>query len=101
MGRRLRELRLARGFQQGEVARRLAISPAYLSLLEKGKRALQLPLLFRVLELYGETMEAFMESLGEQRVDDGLARLLDEPLLRSLNLTEEDVASLSGEPKIV
>ncbi len=46
MGQRLRELRLERGLQQGEVARRLGVSPAYLSLIEKGKRAVQLPLLF-------------------------------------------------------
>ena len=36
MGQRLRELRLRRGLQQSEVARRLKISPAYLSLIEKG-----------------------------------------------------------------
>ena len=101
MGQRLRELRLDRGLQQGEVARRLEISPAYLSLIEKGKRSVQLPLLFRALELYGVSMEDFMASLGERRVDDGLARLLDEPLLRSLNLSEEDISSLSSEPKIV
>jgi predicted transcriptional regulator/transcriptional regulator with XRE-family HTH domain len=101
MGQRLRELRLERGLQQGEVARRLSVSPAYLSLIEKGKRAVQLPLLFRALELYGVSMEQFMASLGERHVDDGLAKLLDEPLLRSLNLTEEDLASLSAEPKVV
>lgn len=101
MGQQLRELRLARGLQQGEVARRLDISPAYLSLIEKGKRTVQLPLLFRALELYGVGMEEFMSSLGERHVDDGLARLLDDPLLRSLNLSEEDLASLSAEPKII
>ncbi len=101
MGQRLRELRLERGLQQGEVARRLAISPAYLSLIEKGKRTVQLPLLFKALELYGVTMEELMASVGERHADDGLARLLDEPLLRSLNLSEEDVASLGSEPKIV
>lgn len=101
MAQRLRELRLARGIQQSEVARRLDISPAYLSLIEKGKRVIQLPLLFKALELYGVSMESFMESLGERHVDDGLARLLDEPLLRSLNLSEEDLASFSAEPKMV
>jgi XRE family transcriptional regulator, fatty acid utilization regulator len=101
MGQRLRELRLTRGLQQGEVARRLEISPAYLSLIEKGKRTVQLPFLFRALELYGVGMEDFMSSLGERHVDDGLARLLDDPLLRSLNLSEEDLASLSSEPKII
>ncbi len=101
MGQRLRELRLRRGLQQSEVARRLKISPAYLSLIEKGKRVVQLPLLFQALELYGVPVEDFMQSLGERHVDDGLARLLDEPLLRSLNLTEEDLASISSEPRMV
>ena len=101
MGQRLRELRLRRGLQQSEVARRLKISPAYLSLIEKGKRVVQLPLLFQALEVYDVAVEDFMESLGEHRVDDGLARLLDEPLLRSLNLSEEDLASISAEPRMV
>jgi len=101
MGQRLRELRLERGLQQGEVARRLEISPAYLSLIEKGKRSVQLPLLFRALELYDVSMETFMESLGERRVDDALEKLLDDPLLRSLDLSEEDISSISAEPKIV
>ena len=101
MGQRLRELRLRRGLQQSEVARRLKISPAYLSLIEKGKRVVQLPLLFQALEVYGIAVEDFMESLGERHVDDGLARLLDDPLLRSLNLSEEDLASISAEPRMV
>ena len=101
MGQRLREVRLRRGLQQSEVARRLQISPAYLSLIEKGKRVVQLPLLFQALEVYGVAVEDFMGSLGERRVDDGLARLLDEPLLRSLNLSEEDLASISAEPRMV
>jgi predicted transcriptional regulator/transcriptional regulator with XRE-family HTH domain len=100
MGTRLRELRTTRGLQQGEVARRLGVSPAYLSLIEKDKRAVQLPLLFKALELYGVGMEEFMQSLGERRVDDGLARLLDEPLLRSLNLSEDDLAQLGSEPRM-
>ena len=39
IGRRLRELRLARGAQQADVARHLGVSAAYLNLMEKGKRA--------------------------------------------------------------
>ncbi len=99
-GRRMRELRLERGLQQGEVARRLGVSAAYLSLIEKGKRAVQLPLLFAALEIYGVGMEEFMASLGEPRVDDGLARLLDEPLLKTLSLSREDLSSLGAEPKV-
>lgn len=99
-GRRLRELRLERGLQQGEVARRLNVSAAYLSLIEKGKRAVQLPLLLSALEIYGVGMEEFMMSLGEPRVDEGLARLLDEPLLKTLSLSRADLATLGAEPKV-
>lgn len=99
MGRRLRELRIDRGLPQGDVAQKLAVSPAYLSLMEKGKRAVQLPLLFRALELYGVSMEEFMASLGSTRVDEGLSRLLDEPLFRTLNLTKDDLASIGSEPR--
>jgi predicted transcriptional regulator/transcriptional regulator with XRE-family HTH domain len=99
MGRRLRELRIDRGLPQGDVAQKLAVSPAYLSLMEKGKRAVQLPLLFRALELYGVSMEEFMASLGATRVDEGLSRLLDEPLFRTLNLTKDDLASIGSEPR--
>ncbi|MDH5493358.1 MAG: helix-turn-helix domain-containing protein [Myxococcales bacterium] len=101
MGPRLRELRISRGLQQAEAARQLEISPAYLSLIETGKRTVQLPLLLRALELYAGELEAFMASLGEARIDAGLARLLDEPLLRSLELDQEDLASLGAEPKVV
>src|SRR5437660_9730606 len=99
IGRRLRELRLERGSQQTDVARQLGVSGAYLNLLEKGKRTVQLPLLWKALSFFGIEMEAFMASLGERRAPDALAKLLDEPLLRSLGITNEDIADFSGEPK--
>src|ERR1700722_154562 len=99
IGRRLRELRIERGLQQADVARKLGVSAAYMNLLEKGKRAVQLPFLWKALELYAVELEPFMASLGEARVEDSLARLLDDPLLRSLAITEEDLRTLSAEPK--
>ncbi len=99
IGRRLRELRLERGIHQADVARTLGVSPAYLNLIEKGKRTVQLPLLWKALAFFHIEMEAFMTSLGERRAPDGLAKLLDEPLLKSLGITDEDLADFSGEPK--
>jgi predicted transcriptional regulator/DNA-binding XRE family transcriptional regulator len=99
IGRRLRELRLERGAQQADVARHLGVSPAYLNLIEKGKRPVQLPLLWKALSLFQVEMEPFMASLGERRAPDALAKLLDEPLLRSLGITDEDLADFSGEPR--
>jgi predicted transcriptional regulator/transcriptional regulator with XRE-family HTH domain len=99
VGRRLRELRLDRGHPQAELARRLGISPAYLNLIEKGRRTVQLPLLWKALEVLDVEPEPFIQSLGTQRVEEGLAQLLDEPLVRSLNLDQDALASLSAEPR--
>lgn len=99
VGRRLRELRLERGFAQAELAKKLGISPAYLSLIEKGRRTVQLPLLWRALELLEVDPEPFISSLSEQPVGDSLAQLLDEPLLRSLDIDRDELTSLSAEPR--
>jgi XRE family transcriptional regulator, fatty acid utilization regulator len=99
VGRRLRELRLGKGLAQADLARSLGISPAYLNLIEKGRRTVQLPLLWKALELLEIDPEPFIQSLGSERVEESLAQLLDEPLLRSLNLSQEDLSSLSAEPR--
>ncbi len=100
MGRKLRELRQARALAQADVAAKLGVSPAYLSLIETGKRPLQLPLLVSALELFGVELDEFMSSLGELHLDEGLARLLDEPLLRTLSLSRDDLARLGSEPRV-
>lgn len=100
MGRKLRELRQARELPQAEVAAKLGVSPAYLSLIETGKRPLQLPLLVQALELFGVELDDFMQSLGQVHLDEGLARLLDEPLLRTLALSRDDLARLGAEPRV-
>lgn len=97
MGKRLRELREARGLQQGETARRLSISPAYLSLIEQGKRAMQLPLLFAALELFGEPTDRFMASLTPSP-DPREAELRAAPALRTLGLSDSDLALISKTP---
>ncbi len=101
IGLRLRELRMERRLQQVDVAKQLGVSAAYLNLIEKGKRAVQLPLLWKALALYGVEIEPFMRSLGETKADEGLAKLLDEPLLRSLSLNPDDINALGAEPKAV
>src|SRR5215813_577012 len=99
IGQRLRRLRMDRGLRQSDVARQLGVSPAYLNLIEKGKRTVQFPLLWKALEVFGQDLEAFMGSLGEKRPDDALAKLIDDPLAKTLDLDEEDVAVLAAEPK--
>ena len=73
LGKRLRELRLAKDLRQAELAKKLGISAAYLNLLEKGKRSMQFPLLIRALELLGVGLDEFMASIEDSRPDDVLA----------------------------
>jgi predicted transcriptional regulator/DNA-binding XRE family transcriptional regulator len=101
IGQRLRQLRMDQRLRQIDVAKQIGVSPAYLNLIEKGKRTIQFPLLWKALELLGQDLEAFMASLGERRPDDALAKLLDDPLAATLELDEDDVARLSAEPKAV
>jgi XRE family transcriptional regulator, fatty acid utilization regulator len=100
IGQKLRELRLERGLAQADMARQLSISPAYLNLLEKGRRTMQFPLLLRALEAMAVDLDAFMASIGEKRPDDVLATLLDDPLAKTLELDEQDLARLRSEPKV-
>ncbi len=99
IGARLRALRLERNLTQADVAKRLGVSNAYLNLIEKGRRAAQLPLVWKALEIFAVDVEPFMASLGEARVDEGLAKLLEEPLLRSLDVDQSDLRAMSAEPK--
>lgn len=100
VGHRLRTLRLSKGVKQADAARELGVSPAYLNLIEKGKRVTPFPLLWKALRHFEVDPEEFMAQLGEGRVDQALARLLDEPLLKTLDLDQESLQSLSAEPKL-
>ncbi len=100
VGHRLRTLRLAKNVKQTDAARELGVSAAYLNLIEKGKRVTPFPLLWKALKLFEVDPEEFMSELGEGRVDQGLAQLLDEPLLKTLSIDPQSLQSLSSEPKL-
>src|SRR5437868_12898116 len=100
VGVKLRTLRLQRNIKQSDAARDLGVSPAYLNLIEKGKRVMPFPLLWKALRYFDQDPEQFMSTLGEGRVDEALAKLLDEPLLKSLDIDSESLQSLSAEPKL-
>jgi predicted transcriptional regulator/DNA-binding XRE family transcriptional regulator len=100
VGHRLRALRMTKNIKQSDAARELGVSAAYLNLIEKGKRVTPFPLLWKALRFFQVDPEKFMGELGEGRVDEALARLLDEPLLKTLNLDQESLQSLSAEPKL-
>ncbi len=57
MSNRLRELRDARGWSQGELAERLDVSRQTVNALETGKYDPSLPLAFRIARLFGLSIE--------------------------------------------
>ncbi len=100
VGLKLRNLRLSKQVKQSDAAHSLGISSAYLNLIEKGKRVTPFPLLWKALQFYDVDAESFMGDLGGGRVDQTLAALLDEPLLKTLDLDSDSLRSLSAEPKL-
>lgn len=58
MRSRVRELREAQGWSQGELAERLAVSRQTVNAIETGKYDPSLPLAFRIARLFGQTLEA-------------------------------------------
>ena len=57
MDNRLRELREAHGWSQGELAERLEVSRQTVNALETGKYDPSLPLAFRIARLFGLRIE--------------------------------------------
>ncbi len=57
MNNRLRELRDARGWSQGELAERLEVSRQTVNALETGKYDPSLPLAFRIAKLFDAHIE--------------------------------------------
>ena len=57
MNNRLRELRDARGWSQGELAERLDVSRQTVNALETGKYDPSLPLAFRIAKLFESRIE--------------------------------------------
>ena len=58
MESRVRELREARGWSQGELAEHLAVSRQTINAIETGKYDPSLPLAFRIARLFRQPIEA-------------------------------------------
>jgi putative transcriptional regulator len=61
MKNRLRELRAARGWSQGELAQRLDVARQSVNAIETGKYDPSLPLAFRIARLFGKRIEEIFE----------------------------------------
>jgi len=65
MDSRVRELREAQGWSQGELAERLAVSRQTVNAIETGKYDPSLPLAFRIARLFGQPIETIFLPAAE------------------------------------
>ena len=66
IGFKLKMLRLSKGMTAKAVAQKLNVSPAYVSMLERGKSNFNLTLLLKLMDVYGETLSDFLKSSGSE-----------------------------------
>jgi hypothetical protein len=79
IGPHLRRLRLDRGETQGQMARALGISSAYVNLLENNQRSVSVSVLLRLFETYGVDWREIAEDDGSQTLAD-LRAIMQDPL---------------------
>lgn len=90
MGRRLRQIRLERGYSQAELAKQLKISPSYLNLIEHDQRALPASLLLRM----AAVLEVDLQQLGqgpEQKLLTEVVEAFGDPLFDPRRPDETEV----------
>ena len=64
MNNRVRELREAKGWSQGDLAAQLAVSRQTINAIETGKYDPSLPLAFRIAKLFRKTIETMFDPEG-------------------------------------
>ena len=77
IGPQLRRLRQDRGETQGQMARKLGISTAYVNLLENNQRSVSVAILLRMFEVYGVDWRDIAEDDSTARLSDMRAALQD------------------------
>ena len=86
LAERVKELRIANGLTQADVAEKLNVTPGFISNVEKGRSAMSLRLLIYYAQLTGCTLDTLV---GEM-VPDYRTTALDHELQSAIaNLTEE------------
>ncbi len=82
IGPRLRRLRKENKQTQGEMGRALGISTSYVNLLEKNERSVSVPVLLKLLEVYGVDWRDIAEDEDTAQLAD-LRAALQDPLFES------------------
>lgn len=94
LGQKLRSLRRREGLTQQQLAERLKISPAYLNLIENGRRPLPAQLLITLAQLFHLDLKAFAVDDDAQLGSD-LLEVFGDPLFDSTELVSNDLKELA------
>ncbi|NNE43246.1 MAG: helix-turn-helix transcriptional regulator, partial [Gemmatimonadetes bacterium] len=98
LGNKIRRLRKEAGLTQVDLAGQLEISPSYLNLIERNQRALTVPLLLRLAEIFQLDLKTFSEDDEGQLVAD-LKEVFSDPLFARRSLKDGDIRDLmAGSP---
>ena len=93
IGRRLRLIRMGRGYNQSEFAKLLGLSQTHLSNIENGKVSVTLVNLLRVAELLNCNMSEFFVDIEKQKLENQKTSesnsLSIEDLLKVANMLKE------------
>lgn len=92
-GAKIRRMRRAQGLTQAHLAERLGISPAYLNLLENGRRRLTPDLLIRLARIFTIDLQAFGPEEDARMVAD-LQEVFGEPLFEDSPVSRRDIEGL-------
>jgi predicted transcriptional regulator/DNA-binding XRE family transcriptional regulator len=95
LGTKIRRLRKQAGYTQAKLAELLEISPSYLNLLERNARALTVPLLLKLADVFKLDLKTFAED-DEGRLVADLKEALSDPLFAGRTFRDADLRELLG-----
>lgn len=100
LGNRIRRLRKESGWTQVELARRLEISASYLNLIERNQRALTVPLLLKLADLFQLDLKTFADD-DEARLVSELRETFGDPVFAERAIKDTDIRDLLANTPVV
>jgi predicted transcriptional regulator/transcriptional regulator with XRE-family HTH domain len=94
LGQKLRALRRREGLTQQQLAERLKVSPAYLNLIENGKRPLPAHLLIALAQAFQFDLAAFAAD-DDKDLQSDLLEVFGDPLFDHAGLVQGDIKELA------
>lgn len=100
LGNKIRRLRKETGWTQVELAQRLGISASYLNLIERNQRALTVPLLLKLAEVFKVDLKTFAED-DEARLVGALKETFSDPVFSERAVKDTDIRDLLANTPVV